>query len=173
LDTDSAPAPAEATPEQAAQLQRLEVWNAKGLGAYPFIDSKEAFDALPDVGKAELIERHPDHAEYLCANEDLLPAELRLRMAKGNLNFDDQDALATAGYYAAVKYLSQKQRECMAEMWDNTVQQQQEENAANAKAREQEREQLRIASLERSNQQLRMQYIRRLHGGSGISSIAS
>jgi hypothetical protein len=164
-----APAPGEQqSPEQAAQLQRLEAWNAKGLGAYPFIDSKEDFDALPATGKAELTARFPEHVEYLIADQSKLPAELRLRMAKRQLLFTDQEALEAAGFVNAVAFLSKAQRQCMSEMWEKRVEAEREQAKVEAKAREEEFERMRIAGMERTTQSLRAAYLRKLHAGSGV-----
>jgi hypothetical protein len=170
-DQPSAPTsapPEQQSPEQAAQLQRLEAWNAKGLGAYPFIDSKEAFDALSATGKAELTARFPEHVEYLIADESLLPAELRLRMAKRQLLFTDQEALEAAGFVNAVAYLSKAQRECISQMWEARVEAEREQAEVEAKAREEEFERMRIAGIERTTQSLRAAYLRKLHAGSGV-----
>jgi hypothetical protein len=146
----------------------MEAWCSKGLGDRPYIGTREEYDKLPDIGKQEIISRFPEHAEYLAADESKLPAELRLRMARKELLFSDQQALEDAGYVAAVQYLAKAQQQFMLDSWEATVKQGQEEMAANAKAREAEMEQLRVESEQRANAVARQQYIRQLHSGSSV-----
>jgi hypothetical protein len=146
----------------------MEAWVAKGLGDYPYIGTREQYDKLPEIGKQEIATRFPEHAEWLTADESKLPAELRLRMQRKELLFTDIDALEAAGYPAAVAFLHKARQAAMLATWEANVKAGQEEMALHAAAREQELEQLRIASLNHSNQQARQQYIRQLHSGSGI-----
>jgi hypothetical protein len=159
---------ATATPEQSEEVQRMEAWVAKGLGAHPYVSTKEEYEKLPDIGKAELTKLFPEHVEYLTADPNLLPAEIRLRMAKQELQYDDMDALEKAGYTAAVAFLSKARQAAMQAAWEASIEQGQKEMAAMAATREAEWAKSQAASLERSNAAARAAYVRQLHAGTGI-----
>jgi hypothetical protein len=159
---------ATATPEQSEEVQRMEAWVAKGLGAHPYVGSREEWDKLPDIARAEISEVFAEHAEWLTADPNKLPAEVRLRMAKQELLLTDQQALEDAGYFAAVQYLGKVQQQAMQAAWDASIEAGQAEMAANTIAREKEWAASQAASLERSNAAARANYLRQLHAGTGI-----
>jgi hypothetical protein len=124
----------DARQEHTAELER---WIAAGLGHMPYVGTREAMEALPEIGKAEIQQRHPHHWERVMARPEDLPAELQLRLARGELQFSDVEALEAAGFVAAGQWLRGKAREAMWASFEANHAAQMEAIEANRDAQEQ------------------------------------
>jgi uncharacterized membrane protein len=133
--------------EHTAELER---WIAAGLGHMPYVGTREAMEALPEIGKAEIQQRHPHHWERVMGRPEDLPAELQLRFAKGELQFTDVELMEAAGFVAAGQLLRGKAREAMQAAFEANHKAQMEAWAEDRVAQEEasQQEQARLQAAE-------------------------